>query len=51
MLRNVKDLRGYAIRATDGSLVKWTTSILMTKTGAFAISSSTLATGCPAGKC
>ena len=41
MLRNVKNLRGYAVRATDGSSVKWTISIVMTKTGASAISSLT----------
>ncbi len=33
MLRNVKDLRGYAYAQPTGSSAKWKTSILMMKTG------------------
>ena len=51
MLRKLTDLRGYAIRATDGFIGTVSNFYLMTRTGVFAIWSSTPATGCPEGKC
>ncbi len=51
MMRNVKELRGYAIRATNGVIGTVMTSTSMTKIGESAISSSAPVSGRPFAKC
>ena len=51
MLRNVKDLRGFALLATDGVIGKVDDLYFDDEDWASVISSSTPAAGCPTGKC
>jgi hypothetical protein len=51
MLRNVKDLRAYALRATDGVIGRVEDFYFDDEEWGVTISSSIPAAGCPTGKC